>query len=67
MGVCVSSAALPLSGGIRPDGQQIYLGASDFTVHRIDVALLSDAAQIAVNLKDANNNPTLPNLVTVVP
>ena len=55
------------SGGITLDGAQVYVGASDGTVHRIDVASNSDAQQIAVGLKDGNGNPVAPNLVTVLP
>ncbi len=54
-------------GGITLDGTQVYVGASDGTVHRIDVASGSDVQQIAVNLKDANGNPVAPNLVYVEP
>ena len=63
----LTGGATPLSGGIRPDGQQVYVGASDGAVHRIDVSSLTDAAQISVNLKDSNGNPVTPNLVYVVP
>jgi hypothetical protein len=49
------------------DSQNAYFGASDGTVHRILVSELSDVAQVAVNLKDANGNVTPPNLVVVVP
>ncbi len=55
------------SGGITLDGQQVYVGASDGAVHRIDVASASDVQQIAVGLKDANGNPVPPNLVAVQP
>ena len=63
----LTGGATPLSGGVRLDGQQIYLGTSDGTVHRIDVASLTDAAQIAVGLKDANGSTVTPNLVAVRP
>lgn len=55
------------SGGITPDGSQVYVGASDGTVHRIDVASSSDVQSIAVNLLDANGNLVVPNLVAVRP
>ncbi len=48
-----ANGATPLSGGARPDGQQLYIGANDGTVHRIDVASATDAAQITVGLKDS--------------
>ena len=55
------------SGGITLDGQQVYVGATDGAVHRIDVASASDVQQIAVGLKDVNGNPVPPNLVAVQP
>jgi hypothetical protein len=56
-----------LSGGITVDGSRIYVGTSDVTVHEIDTASMTDAGRIEVGLKDANGNPTFPNLVAVVP
>jgi len=58
--------AIAASGGITADGSRIYLGTSDVTVHEIDTASMTDAARIEVGLKDANGNPTIPNLVTVL-
>lgn len=55
------------SGGVTSDGAQVYVGASDGTVHRISVASNSDVQQIAVGLKDTNGSATPPNLVYVVP
>ena len=49
------------------DGQQLYIGANDGTVHRMDVATATDAAQITVGLKDASGNAVAPNLVAVAP
>lgn len=63
----LANGATPLSGGARIDSQQLYLGASDGTVHRIDVASLTDAAQIAVNIKNSSGTLVGPNLVAVVP
>ena len=57
----------PTRGGITLDGSQVYVGASDGTVHRIDVISGADVQQIAVNLKDSNGNLAVPNLVTVQP
>jgi hypothetical protein len=62
-----TGGATPLSGGVRLDGQQLYIGASDGLVHRIDVASLTDAAQITVGLKDSKGNAVTPNLVYVLP
>jgi hypothetical protein len=55
------------SGGITPDGSQVYVGASDGTVHVINVASSSDVQTITVNLLDANGNLVAPNLVAVRP
>jgi len=55
------------SGGITLDGSQVYVGASDGTVHRLITASSSDVQQIPVGLKDANGNATVPNLVAVQP
>jgi hypothetical protein len=62
-----AGGATAYGGGITLDGTQIYVGASDGTVHRISVDSATDAQQIAVNLKDANGNLTPPNLVYVQP
>ncbi len=63
----LAGGATPYNGGITTDSAHAYFGTSDGTVHRIDTAALSDVAQIAVGLKDTNGNPTVPNLVAVVP
>ena len=63
----LTGGATAYNGGITMDSANAYFGASDGTVHRIIVSALSDVAQIAVNLKDANGNVTPPNLVVVVP
>lgn len=63
----LAGGATPYNGGITMDSAHAYFGTSDGTVHRIDTAALSDVAQIAVGLKDGNGNPTVPNLVCVVP
>ena len=59
--------ATPLSGGLTIDGSQLWVGASDNTVHRVDTSPPTDVIQVPVNLKDANGNTTAPNLVAVVP
>ena len=59
--------ATAYSGGITLDGTEVYVGTSDGTVHRLDVASGSDAQQIYVGLKDANGNVVAPNLVAVQP
>jgi hypothetical protein len=62
-----ASGAVGYSGGITPDGSQVYVGTSDGTVHRIDVSSGSDVQSIVVNLLDANGNTVAPNLVAVRP
>ncbi len=59
--------ATAYGGGITLDGAEVYVGTSDGTVHRIDVASSTDVQQIAVNLKDSNGNLVTPNLVYVQP
>jgi len=63
----LAGGATAYNGGITLDGAQVYVGASDGAVHRIDAASHTDAQQIAVGLKDGNGNPVTPNLVYVVP
>ncbi len=62
-----AGGATAFSGGTTLDGAQVYVGANDGTVHRIDVASHTDAQQIVVGLKDGSGNPVTPNLVYVVP
>ena len=65
--IALAGGATAFNGGLTLDGAHLYVGASDGTVHRIDTATLSDAAQIPVSLPDSNGSPTAPNLVTVLP
>ena len=65
--VPLTGGATAYNGGVTLDGVQVYVGASDGTVHRIDVASHADVQQIPVNLKDGNGNPVTPNLVYVAP
>jgi hypothetical protein len=65
--VPIIGGAVAASGGITVDGSRVYLGTSDVTVHEIDTAAMADFGRIEVGLKDANGNPTVPNLVAVVP
>jgi hypothetical protein len=62
-----TGGAIGYSGGITLDSEHIYVGTSDGTVHRLDVASNSDIQQIAVGLKDPSGNAIAPNLVYVVP
>jgi YVTN family beta-propeller protein len=65
--VPLTGGATAFNGGITNDGSRVYVGTSDGTVHQIDTASMTDAAQIQVNLKDTGGNPVVPNLVAVVP
>jgi len=63
----LTNSPQPLSGGIMIDGTKVYVGASDNTVHALDVATHTDMAQISVGLKDGGGNTVPPNLVLVLP
>jgi hypothetical protein len=63
----LASGAQAYAGGITMDGSKVYVGASDNNVHMLTVSSSADTAQIAVGLKDANSNPTAPNLLVVLP
>ena len=63
----LAGGAIAYNGGITLDGSRVYLGTSDGTVHVIVTSSMTDSAQVAVGLKDANGNATPPNLVAVVP
>jgi WD40 repeat protein len=65
--VDLTGGATAFNGGITNDGSRVYVGTSDGTVHQIDTASMTDAAQIQVNLKDPGGNTVVPNLVAVVP
>jgi hypothetical protein len=59
-------ATSALSGGLLPDGSQLYVGvAGSNDVHRIDVASGTDAQQIAVNLRKSDNSAEQPTIVVV--
>jgi hypothetical protein len=59
--------ATPLAGSLTLDGLQLWVGASDNTVHRVDTQPPTDVTQVQVNLKDGNGNITPPNLISVLP
>ncbi len=63
----LTGGVVAYTGGITLDSAQVYVGTSDLTVHRIDVASGADVQQIAVGLKSPNGNAVAPNLVSVVP
>lgn len=55
----LANGASPLAGGITLNGAQLWVGGSDNNVHQLDVASLTDIAQVAV--------PFTPDLVAVQP
>jgi hypothetical protein len=57
--IALAGGATPLSGGSTLDSATLYVGGSDNTVHRIDVASGTDAQQISVSFT--------PDLVAVRP
>jgi hypothetical protein len=57
--VTLNGGATVLSGGVTLDGASVFVGGSDKTVHRIDVATKADAQQITVTVT--------PDLVAVKP
>ncbi|HEY1731099.1 MAG TPA: Ig-like domain-containing protein [Terriglobales bacterium] len=65
--VALAGGATPANGSLTLDGLQLWVGASDNKVHRIDTQSPTDVIQVSVNLKDANGNTTAPNLISVVP
>lgn len=59
-----SGATAAYHGDITADGLNYYVGASDGTLHRIDLSAASDAQQIAVGLKQSDGSTTaVPDLV----
>ena len=65
--VALVGGATPLAGSLTLDGLQLWVGASDNTVHRVDTQPPTDVTQVQVNLKDGNGNITPPNLISVLP
>jgi hypothetical protein len=65
--VALAGGATPANGSLTLDGLQLWVGASDNKVHRVDTQSPTDVIQVSVNLKDANGNTTAPNLISVVP
>lgn len=65
--VPLSGGAQALSGGVTPDGAQLYVGTTDSTVHRIDLTTLTDAQSIAVNPCPSVQGGCNPDFVVVRP
>ncbi len=66
--ISLSGGALPLSGGVTPDGASLYVGASDSNVHRVDLKAGTDAQVIPVSvLCPSTTQNCVPDLVVVKP
>ena len=65
--IALANGATAYNGSISMDGHLVYVGGSDNQVHALNTSTLTDAAQIAVGLKDVNSNTVPPNLVVVLP
>ena len=64
-----SPAPQPLSGGVTPDSANLYVGATDGKVHRIDLTKTppTDAQSIAVSLCPSVNGGCNPDFLVVRP
>jgi trimeric autotransporter adhesin len=60
-----ASASVAGVGDVTADNATFYVGGSDNTIHKIDLASGADTAQITVALKDANSATVAPDLVAV--
>jgi hypothetical protein len=60
-----ASASVSGIGDTTGDSASFYIGGTDNTIHKIDLAGASDTAQIAVSLKDANSAVVAPDLIAV--
>jgi len=68
-GIQLAGDATPLNASLTVDGTQLYVGASDGTVHVLDTVLGSDLHQVSFtsNLCGQVPTPCLPDLVAAVP
>jgi len=67
--VQLTGGAQALSGGVTPDSTNVYVGASDGKVHRVDLTKtpLTDAQSIAVNLCPSVTTGCNPDFLVVRP
>lgn len=63
----LSANATPLAGALTLTGQNMYVGASDGTVHILDTNSLADIGRIPVSLCSNTSVSCLPNLVALRP
>ncbi len=59
------SATAAYTGDVTADSLFYFVGASDGTVHEIDLTKNTDAQQTSVSLKDANGAATNPDIVAI--
>jgi len=65
--ITLSPSATPLSGALSLSGNDLYVGASDGTVHHLDTVRLQDAGQIPVTLCNNNSVSCPPDIVALRP
>ncbi|HYN15954.1 MAG TPA: Ig-like domain-containing protein [Terriglobales bacterium] len=64
----LAGGAKPLSGGVTPDSANLYVGASDQKVHRVDLKTLTDSqSPIAVVLCPSVTTGCNPDFVVIRP
>jgi hypothetical protein len=65
--ITLSAGATPLRAALTLDGQNLYVGASDGTVHHLNTVQLSDEGKIPVSLCSNASAGCLPDLVGLRP
>ena len=63
-----AGATEPLSGGMTPDGDTLWIGvAGTNSVDRINLLTGADDTQVPMTFKKSDGSPAPPNLVSIVP
>lgn len=66
--IALNPSATPLSAALTLSGQDLYVGASDGTIHHLDIATsFTDVGQISVSLCSNTSASCPPNLVALRP
>ncbi|HEV2115549.1 MAG TPA: hypothetical protein VGR48_05965 [Terriglobales bacterium] len=65
--IALNPSATQLSAALTLSGHDLYVGASDGTVHHLDVSTSSDVGQIPVSLCSVTSANCRPNLVALRP
>jgi hypothetical protein len=66
--VALNPSATPLSAALTLSGQDLYVGASDGTIHHLDVSnSFSDLGRISISLCSNTTASCPPNLVALRP